>query len=636
MSTDEVKKIVVVLGMHRSGTSAITRGLETMRVALGDNLLPTAADNSKGFWEDLDIIQLNDEMLQAIGQEWHSLRPLQTSDLERLREQGFVTRARQLLISKTEACQCFGFKDPRTAKLLPIWSEVLDTPAFEARYIVALRNPISVVASLVRRDGFDEEKSYLLWVVHVLTILGHANRYPAIAVDYDSLLQEPRQQLARVADWLGEPIDTLELELYCQEFLETGLRHYHVDQFTPLPETALPLAQEVHARLNAVITGEDTLDELMNSAALMQWQTNLDKLDDTLRLLDRLYQRIQDQHDAWQQAEARAQQFSKTLKEITDKPSEPCRVILKRCLVKRGPQLVSQALLRLHQLRAWWQTQRTQPADSPECEGHARRQEATADQLEISPHHIPPRLQTPVPAAQAGQRIALHLRLLQGTGGDTFIDHARNLSVPFDLYVAVSQGFDQEALSEQLRAALPHADQIIIETVPERGRDLAPLIIQFGQRLAEYDVIGHFHTAAPQKALSLLLGTPDAGGDQVAYLLGLLQTEAKILYPQDHEGTNTADDRREESQALVADLLQRHTTRVAATFPRLEHPQAGIFWARTACLREWLQLPLKFTDFPLEPSRNADTLDDALRRIILVMASGHTGRCLRLDYESTG
>ena len=73
------KKIIVVFGMHRSGTSALTRGLQTMGVDLGDNLMPpVSGNNDKGFWEDLDINALNLEMLDFLNKEWHFPVPYPT------------------------------------------------------------------------------------------------------------------------------------------------------------------------------------------------------------------------------------------------------------------------------------------------------------------------------------------------------------------------------------------------------------------------------------------------------------------------------------------------------------------------------------------------------------------------------
>ena len=79
----ESKQLIVVLGMHRSGTSAITRGLKVLGVELGDKLIAAVeGDNSKGYWEDSDLNTLNIEMLYSIGSDWHNLTPIDHFDVE--------------------------------------------------------------------------------------------------------------------------------------------------------------------------------------------------------------------------------------------------------------------------------------------------------------------------------------------------------------------------------------------------------------------------------------------------------------------------------------------------------------------------------------------------------------------------
>ena len=139
------KKIIVVLGMHRSGTSALTRGLQTLGVDLGDRLMPPLAENNeKGFWEDLDINALNLEMLDFLNKDWHFLSPIQLSDVDILCKNGYETRALELLRKKTSNTEIFGFKDPRVTKLLPFWMVVFRKSELDVNYIITLRHPLSV------------------------------------------------------------------------------------------------------------------------------------------------------------------------------------------------------------------------------------------------------------------------------------------------------------------------------------------------------------------------------------------------------------------------------------------------------------------------------------------------------------
>jgi hypothetical protein len=119
--------LIIVLGMRRSGTSLVTKSLELMGVDLGTSLLPPAADNPKGFFEDSDINKLNIDMLNATNSDWDSTRFHTNTDVEELCDQGFFDRAIALLNKKLSQTSIFGFKDPRVCKLLPIWQKVILT-----------------------------------------------------------------------------------------------------------------------------------------------------------------------------------------------------------------------------------------------------------------------------------------------------------------------------------------------------------------------------------------------------------------------------------------------------------------------------------------------------------------------------
>jgi len=67
-----MKKCIAVIGMHRSGTSMVTKALETLGVELGQQLLMAANDNQKGFYEDKSIVDLNDRILEYAGMAWYS------------------------------------------------------------------------------------------------------------------------------------------------------------------------------------------------------------------------------------------------------------------------------------------------------------------------------------------------------------------------------------------------------------------------------------------------------------------------------------------------------------------------------------------------------------------------------------
>ncbi|MCG2581729.1 MAG: glycosyltransferase [Marinobacter sp.] len=224
-----MKRVIVVLGMHRSGTSAITRGLQVLGADLGPELMPgVVGDNDKGFWEDLGCFRINERVLEKLGSSWDALAEISAEDLqsETLAEERRDAVA--LLRERLEGVDVFAFKDPRTVNLLPFWQDVFRELNLDDRYLIALRNPRSVADSLARRNGFAREKSFCLWMKHTCNSLIHGTDKPAVVVDYDLFLGAPGRELARMAQVLGfNPPDqnSEEYRGFVEEFLSTDLRH---------------------------------------------------------------------------------------------------------------------------------------------------------------------------------------------------------------------------------------------------------------------------------------------------------------------------------------------------------------------------------------------------------------------------
>jgi len=284
------KKIIVVLGMHRSGTSVVARSLQVMGVNLGDKLLqPIKGENDKGFWEDLDINSLNVEMLNAVNSDWHFLTPIQSIDVDTLRRDGYLLRGAEILKKKLSNCQIFGFKDPRVAKLLPFWKEVFVESGLDVGYVLVIRNPISVSKSLTKRNGFDVEKNYLLWLEHVLSSLIGTLGEKCALIDYDLLMKNPMTELTRIAEILQLQIDPIELQTFETEFLDQGLRHtvHQIDDLA-IDDKVPPLVREMYSELLGLATGAQRLEGRAFNDKTMQWNDEFLRLKPALVFVDKL------------------------------------------------------------------------------------------------------------------------------------------------------------------------------------------------------------------------------------------------------------------------------------------------------------------------------------------------------------
>ena len=283
-------RLIVVLGMHRSGTSAVTRGLQTMGVELGNRLMPAVEENNeKGFWEDIDLNTLNIEMLEAIGSDWYHLAPVEHIDVVQLIEKGFRDRAVELLRRKTDNVRVFGYKDPRVAKLMPFWEDVFSHCELDVDYVLVVRHPLSVARSLAKRDNIGTEQSYLLWLGYVVACLSAVAESVRVVVDYDCLMQSPEKELKRLAKNLDLTIDMAELKSYTYEFLDEGLRHtvFGLNDLM-LDENCPPVVREVYLSLSDVAKDKTRLGEVTLMDRIGNWADEFQRLKSPLKLIDRL------------------------------------------------------------------------------------------------------------------------------------------------------------------------------------------------------------------------------------------------------------------------------------------------------------------------------------------------------------
>lgn len=266
------KTIVVVLGMHRSGTSAITRGLSVLGVELGDTLMPAKENNNaKGFWEDVDINELNIELMTALGYQWDSLTPLSAELCLSEVALAFLPRAKALLNSKLSDHGLYGIKDPRVSVLLPFWQRVFNELELDVRYVIALRSPLSVASSLAKRDSFSAEKSHYLWLQYMLASLLYTQDEQRLVVDFDCLMTEPEQELARIASLLDADFsaDSAAFIEYSQQFLDSKLRHVsYTEQDTEQSESLNNTVKILYALLLRLAQGKLRFTDANYSAAL--------------------------------------------------------------------------------------------------------------------------------------------------------------------------------------------------------------------------------------------------------------------------------------------------------------------------------------------------------------------------------
>ena len=159
------RKLIMVLGMHRSGTSALTHMLALLGADPGKELLEAQEGvNEQGFWEHRELVEINEALLSELGSRWYDFRPLAAGWWEQKNLTSLRTRAREFLHSAFESDELAVIKDPRLCVLVPFWEPLIRQAGWQPSAVIATRAPWEVTASLCRRDPLDESTANLLWL----------------------------------------------------------------------------------------------------------------------------------------------------------------------------------------------------------------------------------------------------------------------------------------------------------------------------------------------------------------------------------------------------------------------------------------------------------------------------------------
>lgn len=217
----------LVLGMHRSGTSAVTQLLALAGADLPVNVMPGDEHNAKGYFEPWKIAIFNDERLRAGGSAWDDPFAYPFRPLDDAADADWTARAVRLFGEEFPTARWPLMKDPRATVLLPMWRRVLEETDVAARCVIPVRHPLAVAGSLRRRDGFADEKSVLVWSAYMLAAEAYTRDLPRVFVGYDALLADWRREAARIEAAHGAPLPGLTEESAAEidGFLTADLRH---------------------------------------------------------------------------------------------------------------------------------------------------------------------------------------------------------------------------------------------------------------------------------------------------------------------------------------------------------------------------------------------------------------------------
>jgi hypothetical protein len=219
-------KAIIVVGMHRSGTSALSGCLSELGVFMGKSLYgPQQGVNEKGFYENASLVEFNDLLFDEMLWSWDDpLAQCFTKPSAEICEQ-HVKEAVKLLTTEYGGKTLWGMKDPRTSLLLPVWKEALKRTEVSPHFIIMLRNPIEVAGSLKKRDEFSVDKSLMLWLNYTLSSVWQCLDSKYVIVGFDELLEDQDAVTKRINREFSLGLDAL-LSQNQGQFIDRNLRNH--------------------------------------------------------------------------------------------------------------------------------------------------------------------------------------------------------------------------------------------------------------------------------------------------------------------------------------------------------------------------------------------------------------------------
>jgi hypothetical protein len=250
---------LVVLGMHRSGTSMIARLINLMGAYVGPEQVIMGADqyNPKGYWERWDVMVLNDALLLAQGCTWNRVAGWTVPQPPM--PPGEVLSAMRSIVLHMDAFRPWEMKDPRLCLTLPYWKQLLEVPVA----VLVYRDPLEIVRSLEIRNNMSSAQGLALWEYHAVGALNASQQMPRVFVCHDTVLANPVESVERLLSDLVKAHGTCSLRMPAareiRAFVDSNLNQSRVKD-PGLRQGLTPAQQEVVAMLRGEVPQKQHLD----------------------------------------------------------------------------------------------------------------------------------------------------------------------------------------------------------------------------------------------------------------------------------------------------------------------------------------------------------------------------------------
>lgn len=275
------RRIVIVLGMHNSGTSLLARAIALMGVELGRHVLTRENFEQApryDYWEHAQITEIQDRLLQTLDRYWNRESADWPIPESAWRQPEILAMKRELaeIVRRelAEAPGLWGFKDPRTVRLMPLWNDIMASLRLDPMLLISLRGPGTVATSFASKGQVPYPQAERLWTRHYFESLQYSQGAPRLVVDYDAWFADWGRQYDRLADFLGltDPDKRAAARAEVARNIDPNLKQHAANSDAPIR----PITRDLHALLLRMADGtEDAAAE----ARLMARQAELSQAE---------------------------------------------------------------------------------------------------------------------------------------------------------------------------------------------------------------------------------------------------------------------------------------------------------------------------------------------------------------------
>ncbi|MGS1121650.1 hypothetical protein [Rhodanobacter sp. UC4436_H3] len=244
--TERSPTAILIVGMHRSGTSALAGLVGKLGIPLGDHLLEAGSDNPKGYWEHQDVVLAHERLLRKLGSRWDDVRALPVDWLgsEAARE---ASKAIEEIISRDfSAGPVWALKDPRLCRVLPLWLEVLQKMHIRPVLLFMVRRPSEVSASIEARNQWHPLVGKLLWLRYMAEAIEASSASSREVLLYDDVLADPIASVTTAFSRLGIKMGkgvSVQQRKAAVDFVDASDRH-HVTHDVERPASTIEVIAE--------------------------------------------------------------------------------------------------------------------------------------------------------------------------------------------------------------------------------------------------------------------------------------------------------------------------------------------------------------------------------------------------------